>query len=688
MRFAIDTGGTFTDLLVEEEDGTLRMFKASTTPHDPIEGMLDALKLAAADLKLTLPDMLGAGSTLIYGTTHPINAIITGATAKTAFLTTEGHPDILVLREGGRAEPFNSTIGFPKPYVPRSLTYEIRGRILADGSVLTPFDEDHAHRVIDAMLEAGVEAAGVCLLWSVVNPEHELRLGALIAKRAPGVSVTLSHQLNPTLREYRRASSTCINASLQPMMTSFIRSLERRLGEAGFAGRVLVVTSQGGVMDANLVAQSPIHLINSGPSMAPVAGGYFARLDAGADSAIIADTGGTTYDVSLVRRGATPITRETWIGRPYLGHMTGFPSVDVRSVGAGGGSIAWLDGGGMLRVGPRSAGALPGPVCYGKGGREPTVTDAALTLGYIDPDFFLGGAMKLDADGARNAIASNIAAPLGLSVEEAAVGILLVVTENMVGAIVDLTLGQGVDPRNCVLVGGGGAAGLNSVLIARRLEASTLLTPELAPALSAAGALISDLKVEHYAHCHATTDAFDFAAVNAALDALEAKARAFLDSAGVDASRSQIVFRAEARYGAQVWHIEAPLRVRRFTRPSDVEEFVADFHVAHEANFAIRDTRAEVEIVGLAVTASASTRDDRPPRLHAAPVEHAQSSRRAYFPDGGEIETQVQRSPLAPGEVMRGPAILESAFTTIVLNPGAVATGLASGGLSIDPGRA
>jgi N-methylhydantoinase A len=688
LRFAIDTGGTFTDLLVEEEEGRLRMFKTSTTPHDPIEGVLEALRLAAANFGLTLPQLLSKGSTLIYGTTHPINAIITGTTARTAFLTTEGHPDILTLREGGRADPFNATLGFPKPYVPRALTWEIRERVLPDGSVLVPFDEGHARGVIHAMLAAGVEAAGVCLLWSVVNPEHELRLAELIAKHAPELAVTLSHQLNPTLREYRRASSACINASLQPMMTAFFRSLDRRLNEAGFAGRVLVVTSQGGVMDAGVVAHSPIHLINSGPSVAPVAGAYFARLDAGVDSAIIADTGGTTYDVSLVRRGATPITRETWIGGPFLGHMTGFPSVDVRSVGAGGGSVAWLDDGGMLRVGPRSAGASPGPACYARGGRDPTVTDAALTLGYIDPEYFLGGAMKLDADASRRVIEANIAVPLGLSIEEAAVAILLVVTENMVGAIVDLTLGQGVDPRNSVLVGGGGAAGLNSVLIARRLEVATLLTPELAPALSAAGALISDLKIEHYAHCHMTTDAFDYDTVNVVLDALAAKARAFLDGAGEDARRREIAFRAEARYAEQVWHIEAPLRVAHFAGPSDLADFVQGFHLAHEANFAIKDTRAAVEIVGLAVSAAAAIRDDRPPRLRGRISGGPPTSRRAYFPGCGGAEAEVRRSPLEPGEEARGPAILESAFTTIVLNPGATALGLPSGGLAITPGKA
>jgi N-methylhydantoinase A len=275
--------------------------------------------------------------------------------------------------------------------------------------------------------------------------------------------------------------------------------LSQRLRESGFAGRVLVVTSQGGVMDADDVANAPIHLINSGPSMAPVSGRWFAVQDEGNDTAVIADTGGTTYDVSLVRRGRIPWSRETWIGQPFRGHMTGFPSVDVRSIGAGGGSIAWIDDGGMLHVGPNSAGAVPGPACYGQGGSKPTVTDAALVLGYIDPDFFLGGSMTLAPEAAEAAIARDVAAPLGLTLDEAAAAMIAVATENMVQAILDITVNQGIDPREAVLVGGGGAAGLNSVLIARRLETPRLLIPEVGAALSAAGALMSDLTAQFHA---------------------------------------------------------------------------------------------------------------------------------------------------------------------------------------------
>ena len=342
LRLACDTGGTFTDLVVEDADG-LRIYKTPTTPDDPAAGVLNAIALAARDRGLTGADFLARGSMFIHGTTRAINAILTGQTARTAFLTTKGHPDVLVFREGGRIEPFNFTVPYPEPYVPRALTFQVPERVDPTGRVLAPLDETAVLEIIDRLRQLNVEAVAVCLLWSIVNASHEKRIGELLRAHLPDVPFTLSHALNPTLREYRRASSTCIDASLKPLMYGYLHELTDRLREAGFRGRVLMVTSQGGVMDAQAVADAPIHAINSGPAMAPVAGRFYAKRDAGSQVAIVADTGGTSYDVSLVRHGTIPWTRETWLGQRFRGHMTGFPSVDVRSIGAGGGSIAWVD---------------------------------------------------------------------------------------------------------------------------------------------------------------------------------------------------------------------------------------------------------------------------------------------------------------------------------------------------------
>ncbi len=689
MRFAVDTGGTFTDLLVEDAAGTLRMFKAPTTPADPIRGVIDALQVAASELGRSLQGLLADGETFIYGTTHAINAIITGNTARTAFLTTEGHPDVLVLREGGRAEPFNYTVPYPEPYIPRSLTWEVPGRLRPDGSEFAPFDDAACRRVIGEMKAREVKAVAVCLLWSIVNPAHELRVASLLEDALPGVPYTLSHQLNPTLREYRRASSACIDASLKPMMGAYMAGLTERLRGAGFAGRVLVVTSQGGVMDASDVAQAPIHLINSGPSMAPVSGRRFAALDEGSDTAVIADTGGTTYDVSLVRRGRIPWSRETWIGQPFRGHMTGFPSVDVRSIGAGGGSIAWIDDGGMLHVGPKSAGAVPGPVCYGQGGARPTVTDAALVLGYVDPAFFLGGSMQLDMAAAEEAITRDVAGPLGVTLDEAAAAIITVATENMVQAILDITVNQGIDPRDAVLVGGGGAAGLNSVQIARRLETPRLVIPEVGAALSAAGALMSDLTAQFHATLFTRSTDFDYARVNAVLDALEQKARSFIAGPGRGSLEQTVTFWAEARYPEQVWELEVKLPSARFAGPGDVAALTDAFHATHEDVFAIRDANSGIEIVGWSVSVACRIRDEQGGTLAASAASGAgEGTRTAYFPGHGRVPATLRRfETVAVGEKIAGPAIIESSFTTVVVNPRAVAERRPSGSLSIDPGR-
>ncbi|MSP82466.1 MAG: hydantoinase/oxoprolinase family protein [Alphaproteobacteria bacterium] len=683
MRIACDVGGTFTDLLVED-GARLRMYKASTTPRDPADGVLAALDLAARDVGEDRAAFLGRAHTFIHGTTRAINAILTGAVARTALLTTAGHRDVLVIREGGRIEPFNFRVPYPDPYVPRALTFGIPERIDATGRVLRPLDVDAARAAIERLAELAVEAVAVCLLWSIANPAHEERLGELLAAHLPGVPVTLSHRLNPTVREYRRAVSACLDASLKPLMQTYLTGLVARLGAAGFKGRTLMVTSQGSVMDAAAMAAAPIHAINSGPSMAPVAGGYFARIDADADTAVVADTGGTSYDVSLVRHGGIPWTRETWLGQPHRGDMTGFPSVDVKSVGAGGGSIAWIDPGGLLHVGPRSAGSSPGPVCYGAGGEEPTVTDCALVLGYIDPDYFLGGAMPLDAEAAARAVAARVARPLGLGLHDAAAAVLAVVTETMVGAIGDITVNQGIDPAGTVLVGGGGAAGLNSVAIARRLGCRRVVVPAVGAALSAAGALMSDLGTEFGRMAFTTARRFDAARVNDVLADLMRQCQGFIDGPGADAGEPSIAYSVEARYPHQIWEIDVPVRSHRFGAPDDLDRLIADFHAQHRAIFAIDDPGSDVEFV----TWHARVRC-RLPRGGEAGLAieggRPERIRKIYLAGQGWTEARVRGfASLSTETPLAGPAIVESPFTTVVIDPGASVRRARSGGLVID----
>ncbi len=696
MRVAVDTGGTFTDLVLDH-GGALRLYKSPTTPRDPVQGVLDVLGLAADDLAIERSELLGEVELLIHATTHTTNAVITHSTARTAFLTTAGHPDVLLFREGGRVRPFDFTRRYPDPYVPRSLTFEVPERIGSLGEVVRPLDEAATVNLIAGLADRRVEAVAVCLLWSTVTPDHELRVGKLLEEHLPGVPYTLSHALNPTLREYRRAASAAIDASLKPLMTRYLTTLEGRLHEAGFSGRLLVVTANGGVLDAITMAAAPIHSINSGPSMAPVAGRHYAQYDAQAQTAVIADTGGTSYDVGLVRHGRLPRTRESWLGRQYESDLTGFPSVDVKSVGAGGGSIAWVDDGGLLRVGPMSAGADPGPACYARGGVHPTVTDAAVVLGYIDPEYFLGGSIQLDPEAARAALVRDVGDPLHLGLQSAALAVLRLTTEHMVRAIEDITLTRGIDPRESVLVAGGGAAGINAVAIAQRLGCARVLLPDLGAAISAVGALISDLTAEYGATFHARSDAFDLAAAERALSDLRRKCERFADGPGAHAIATRFEFSAEARYPGQVWDLEVPLRAAHAAGATDIEQLWADFHDHHMDVFATCDRDSPIEVVGwrarvecqlheqTSITA-APARDDTE-SIGAAPDR---STREAWFAgEAGPVLATVRRfDAIRPGVEQTGPAIIASPVTTIVIEPGTRARMTTGGSLLVDVPRA
>ena len=689
MRFAVDTGGTFTDLIVEDDDGRLRMYKGPTTPHDLVQGVLDTIESAAGDLGTETSELLARGELLIHGTTISTNAVLTGNVAKTAFLTTRGHPDILVFREAGRmgVPTFDYSVPYPEPYIPRALTFEVPERIDANGEITVPLDEDAVVEIIRQLADKEVEAVGVCLLWSIANPVHEQRIGAFLEQHLPHVPYTLSHLVNPSLREYRRASSTCIDASLKLLMKDYLGGLSRRLRDAGFRATLLVVTSQGGVLDAAELARVPIHSIKSGPALAPIAGRRYAVADASADTAIIADAGGTSYDVSLVRRGRIPWTRETWIGMPYLGHMTGFPSVDVQSIGAGGGSIARVDEGGLINVGPQSAGSVPGPACYGQGGTQPTVTDAALLLGYIDPAYFLGGRMSLDVDAAKTALETQLSQPLGLDLHRSAAAVLSVVTENMVGAIEEITINQGIDPRTAVLVGGGGAAGLNSIAIARRLGCPNVIIPDVGASLSAAGALLSDLSTEYTAILLTTGGAFDFDGVNGVLAALEEECQGFINGPGSASLQHEIEFSVEAHYAHQIWEIEVPLRSGRVSSGHELDRLKEDFHTTHRETFAIDDSTSEIEFINWRARARCKLREaDVGAVVEEAGDGSGVRSRQVYFSDRGLVEAKIMHvESMERNRPVDGPAIIESSFTTVVIDPGAQVRRTGAGSLLIAP---
>lgn len=683
MRLSCDTGGTFTDLAVEIGSEIL-MFKSLTTPDDPVRGILNAIGLAARHFEQETSAFLAGVDTLLHATTRSLNAVLTGNVARTAFLTTRGHPDILVIREGGRADPFNYALPFPAPYVPRSMTFEVKERIDSAGNVVEPLDEAATRALLAELATAGVEAIGVCFLWSIANAAHEKRVGDLIREILPSVPYTLSHELNPSLREYRRASATCMDASLKPTMNHYLRSLSDRLVAAGFAGRLLMVTSQGGVMDAKAVAASPIHALNSGPAMAPVAGRHYALRDFDSSVAIVADTGGTSYDVSVVRDGRIPRTKESWIGQPFQGHMTGFPSVDVTSVGAGGGSIVWVDEGGLLHVGPQSATAMPGPVCYGRGGKLPTVTDCAAILGHIDPDYFLGGTMPLDVPAARAALEQHVATRLGVSAEEAAVAALALTTEKMVGAIEEIAVNQGIDTTAATLIGGGGAGGLNAVSVGRRLNCRSVLIPESGATLSAVGALMSDLYGEFTEVAYMTSTRFDAATAKRVVADLRARCEAFIAEYGEGSLRTSIEIAVEARYPKQVWEIEIPVANEDFDDPAAIERLVQDFHAEHQTLFQICDDGSGIEIIAWRAFVRCGLKEAESRAEAGAEAANDDARRPVYVAGHGWTDVPVRKvAEMAVDARLAGPAIVESPFTTVVIDPGAVVRRTAGGGLVV-----
>ena len=677
-RIAIDVGGTFTDVVVADNTGRMTIGKGLTTRERLFHGMEQGLTVVAQQLgEPDVPTLLSQADLFIYGTTTATNAVVEGKTGKTVFLTTEGFPDILVLREGGKTNAYDFTAPYPEPYVPRRLTFEIRERVNAEGEVVVPLDVEHARSVLKRLRAQHIEAIGVCLVWSIVNPTHEATLGRLIEEELPGVAYALSSRLNPIIREYRRASATVIDASLKPLMQRHLREIAQDVSRAGFRGEILGATSSGGVMPIQELAERPINTIRSGPALAPVAALHYARAEVGSRDVITCDTGGTSFDVSLVRDGLIKATRETWLGGQWVGHMTGLSSVDVRSIGAGGGSVAWIDPGGLLRIGPHSAGADPGPACYGRGGARPTVTDAALVLGYLNPAYFLGGQMQLDVEAARQAV-GTIAEPLEQTTDQAAQAILTIAGEAMVQAIQEISVNEGIDPRETLLVAGGGAAGLNMVSIAQALGCPQVLIPRTAGALSACGAQYSDIVAEFSLSRLAVTDDFAYTEVNAALQSLHAEMDTLeSELRGRGLRNFKRAFFVEARYPTQVWELEIPLEKDRFDGPQDVAALVQGFHRVHERVFAVKEEGAEVECLywkGRLTGLLDRMQPDRPPARDTPRGAMPHAHRSVYFAGQGRTDTPLYLgSALEPGMQLHGPAIIEEPTTTIVLYPHSVA---------------
>lgn len=671
MRLSVDTGGTFTDLLIEKNDSTISVFKVPTTPSNPSIGILKGVNKVAESLNLSTENFLSNLTSFTHATTHAINAILTKKIAKTAFICTEGHRDTLLFREGGRIEIFNFTVEYPDPYIPRHLTFEIPERVYYDGSISKKLQTKNLEVLIKKLKKLKIESIAVCLLWSTVNPKHELELEQYFKKKLPNVPISLSHKVNPILREYRRASSTSIDASLKPLMSTYLNNLNNLLLRKGFQGKFFMVTSQGGVLDLQSSANTPIHLINSGPSMAPVGGNFYLNNLKNINNAIITDLGGTTFDISLIKDGKIPRTHETWIGQKYRGHMTGFPSVDVRSIGAGGGSIAWVDDGGLLHVGPQSAGSKPGPSCYDNGGKNPTVTDAALVCGILNPKYFLGGELILNLSKARKSI-NKIAKKLNMSNYETAISILEVVTENMAQEIKNLTIHQGFNPSQSALIAGGGASGINIVNLAKKLDCKVILIPNLGPVLSAAGAMIADITNEFSITMPVTTKNINFSKINTTVRSLRQKCEKFIENTKLKFLSKKILYFIEAKYTDQVWEIEVPINLNKENKISNIKDIESAFHKKHKELFEIEDLDSNIEIIQwkARVICKISKTKLISNKNRDKKLKDKIEKRNVYFKNKGLVKTNILNyKNLKLNSQYIGPAVIETKFTSVLIEP-------------------
>ena len=667
MRISIDTGGTFTDLVCEDKKNKLKVFKVPTTPENPSIGILDGLKQIATSYEKNFKEFLSDIDTIIHGTTHAINAIVTNKIAKTAFLCTKGHPDTLLFREGGRIEIFNFTVEYPDPYVPRSLTFEIPERTNYDGSISENLDINYLKKIILKLKKLKIESVAVCLLWSTINPSHEKQIGEVIKKELPNIPFSLSHEVNPTLREYRRASSTCINASLKPIMSKYLKKLKELLFLNGFNGEFLMITSQGGIKDINSIMEFPIHLINSGPSMAPVAGNFYLKKNKHFKQGIVTDLGGTTFDISLIKNNKIPRTRETWIGEKYRGHMTGFSSIDIRSIGAGGGSIAWIDKGGMLHVGPESAGANPGPVCYDKGGEKTTVTDAALVLGILNSDFFLGGKIKLNKNLALRSI-KNISKKLGMNEYDTALSILDVVTQNMAQEIKSLTIHQGINPSESLIIAGGGASGINILNLAKNLGCKSIIVPDMGPVISASGAVIAELTDEFSITYPSKLNNLDLKLTNKILKELFNKCNKFAKTNVKNSISHKIDFFIEAKLTDQVWEIEVPIKLnKKFS--INKELIKKEFNKKYLSLFEVVDLDSEIEIIQWNAKISCKTSRTNLFKEREFSKKSKLNYRNVYIKNEGFKKIKILNfNQLIYEKIYKGPNVIETPFTSIFID--------------------
>ena len=676
FTIGIDVGGTYTDLVAIDESGKTIFAKSPSTPADQSVGVMAGLEELAWRLELTRAEMLGQTDRIVHGTTVATNALLERKGARVALLTTEGHRDVIEMREGLKGDRYDLRSPPPQPLVPRERRFGVKERLKANGKVAIPLSDSSLNEAIAAIRRSGATSVAVCFLHSYLNPVHELAAVERLARELPDVSISRSSDVLPQIKEYERVSTTIVNAYVRPLVRHYLANLEQCLHEAGFEGSLFIILSHGGMAPVEEASRLAAGTVLSGPA-GGISGARRCADLLGIPDLVPFDMGGTSTDISLVSEGRASLSAEGSLA----GERIALRSLDIASIAAGGGSIASVDVGGALRVGPESAGSVPGPACYGNGGIAATVTDANVVLGYLDASAFMGGKRPLDAAAAEAAV-DRVAASLGLSRLEAAAGIFRMINLKMADGIRLMTLRRGVDPRKFALLSFGGAAGLHAAEVARELDIKRIIVPIAASVLSAWGMLTSDLRYEvsrtHYG-AGARIAADEARRLFAELE-LEATGRLRAWFGGpMTTERS-----AEMRYGEQIFEIDVPLDGLDWSAASVVDQIEDRFHRRHEELYTYASRDQEVVFVNARVAAIGEVSQrgqDTKPAPSAAPCA-PRATRQAWFGCWREVPVYAL-DDLRPGHTLAGPAIVEAETTTVVVNEGDRVTVNALGWLDI-----
>jgi N-methylhydantoinase A len=675
----IDIGGTFTDL-VGCVDGRIVTSKTSTVPADPTRGVATSLELAHCEM----PGL----SEVLHGSTIAINTVLEKKGARTALVTTRGFRDVYAIGRGNRIEAFNLFFHRPKPLIARELTFEVPERVTAHGEVLEPLDEAAVRTLVDVFKAQKVEAVAVCLLHAYANPAHERRIGEILRAGNPDLFVTLSHEILREYREYERTSTTALNAFIGPRVQGYLRRLEDYLRSEKFLGQIHIMRSNGGVMSIGLAQDQPVAMMESGPVAGMIGAGRLAK-EFGYAQCIGFDMGGTTAKTSLITNGMPAIEEGYVIGHAASGQPMQLPVVDIVEIGAGGGSIAWCDPNGGIHVGPQSAGADPGPACYGKGNADPVVTDANLVLGRINPKRFLSGAMQLDVAAAERAIREKVAEPLRLSVREAALGIIRIADTSMSLAVRAVSVNKGVDPRDTTLIAFGGGGPLHACAIAREIFVPEVLVPKMPGTFSALGMLMASWRQDFVRTLIGRLGQLDGREVAQIFSELAESGHERLGRDGIAESKADFRFLADLRYIGQEHAIPIPVRVPA-DLTGDSSAVRAAFDREHAQRYGQSAPDESMEIVNLRLVVTAAREDTLAERWLVEPWQPEEAvrldgEREVVFDDPDKpLRARVAWRPaMAAGATVEGPAVIEEPNSTTLIPPGDVATVTEAGHLLI-----